>query len=62
MAIVEIPVTLSGSIVTAEDASARDAIALTVNIDPVQNLHGQTAPYPATLSLMAGTNNVWALT
>ena len=47
MARIEIPTTISGDIVTAENATTRNAIALSVGIDPVQDLHGQANPYPA---------------
>ena len=54
MAIVEIPVTISGSVVTAEDASARDFINLVTDIDPIQDLHGYDHPWPA-----GGGPNLW---
>ena len=47
MAQIEIPVTLSGAIVTAEDATARNFINLVTDIDPVQDLHGYDSPWPA---------------
>lgn len=47
MAKIEIPTTISGEIVTAEDATTRNAIALSVSIDPVQDLHGYDNPWPA---------------
>ena len=39
--------TASGSLVHLTDAAAMPVDALTVGIEPVQDLHGQSAPYPA---------------
>ena len=37
----------SGSIASFSDGSASPVTALSISIDPVQDLHGQDAPYPA---------------
>ena len=37
----------SGSIVSIPDAKASPVVGLSVGIEPVQDLHGQTNPYPA---------------
>lgn len=47
MATIQIPIRLSGDIVVAEDAVARELHELTIGIEPVQDLHGYDHPWPA---------------